>query len=82
MEGDETYKSIADNILEKGNIKNYKRYIDDIYIEKYFEKLVCKEEEEEDDFEIKIFKKICFHPPCMNEIICDNYCNIHNKDMI
>ena len=41
-----------------------------------------KEEEKEDDFEIKILKKICFYVPCMNEVIGDNYCSNHNKDMI
>ena len=39
--------------------------------------------QEDDDFEIKISKKICFYPPCLNQIIgSDNYCSLHNKDMI
>ena len=33
----------------------------------------------DDDFEIKILKKTCFHPLCLNYIsnFNDNYCNIH-----
>ena len=27
-------------------------------------------------------KKFCFYPPCMNYVINNNYCNLHNKDMI
>ena len=64
LEENETYKSIAKNILKVGNIKNYKKHIRDIYLGKFLSK-DCKEddvhEENEDDFEI--LKKICFHPP-------------------
>ena len=88
LDGNETYKSVADDILNVDNIKNYKRYINNIYIVKFLSRLDCKEDckEEEDvkddDFEIKILKKICYYMPCMNEVIGDNYCSIHNKDMI
>ena len=87
LEENESYKSIANNILKVNNIKNYKKYIRHIYLEKFLLRLDCKEdddkeEEEEDDFEIKILKKICLYVPCMNEVIRDNYCSIHNKDMI
>ena len=27
-------------------------------------------------------KKFCFYPLCMNYVINNNYCNLHNKDMI
>ena len=27
-------------------------------------------------------KKFCFYPPCMNYVINNNYCHLHNKDMI
>ena len=38
---------------------------------------------EDDNFEIKISKKICFYPPCLNQIIgSDHYCSLHNKDTI
>ena len=89
LDENETYKSVADDILNVDNIKNYKRYINNIYIEKFLSRLDCKEEDvkdddfkEDDNFEIKILKKICFYPPCLNEAIGDNYCSIHNKDMI
>ena len=81
----ETYQSVADNILQKTGIKNYKRYIDNIYLEKFLSRLDCKVDEVEDDdnFEIKIIKKICFYPPCLNQIIGSvNYYSLHNKDMI
>ena len=89
LDENETYKSVADDILNVDNIKNYKRYINNIYIEKFLSRLDCKEdckEKEEDvkddDFEIKILKKICYYMPCMNEVIRDNCCLLHNKDMI
>ena len=69
-------------------LKIIKKYIDDIYIEKFFSRLNCKEDckEEEDvkddNFEIKTLKKICFYPPCLNKVIGDNYSSIHNKDML
>ena len=46
-----------------------------MYIEKY---LISKK----DDFEIKIVKKTCFYPHCLFEVIDNNYCHLHNKDMI
>ena len=69
----ETYISVTDNILQNKD-NNYKKYIEDMFIEKNYE---------QDDFQIKIIKKTCFYPPCLNQIIgSDNYCNLHNKDMI
>ena len=75
LENNETYESICDIILKVDNIKNYKRYIHYLYLDKFpsfFNNNDCKE-----DFEIKILKKICFHPPCLNQVIGDNYCSIH-----
>ena len=88
LEENESYKSIANNILKNNKIKNYKKYIHDIYLDKFLLNLNCKEDEDckkdckEDDFEIKILKRTCFYVQCMNEVIGDNYCSIHNKDMI
>ena len=82
LEDNEIYESIAKNILKNGNIKNYRKYICDIYFDKFLLNLEKEDDFKEGDFEIKIFKKICFHPPCMNEVIDNNYCSIHNKDMI
>ena len=79
----QTYKSVADDILQI-NTPNYKKYINNIYLEKYFSRLDCKiDEVEEDDFQIKIIKRTCHFPPCLNQIIgSDNYCYLYNKDMI
>ena len=78
LDEDETYKSVADDILKNGTINNYKEYIRNMYLEKFLLNLDnIEEEEEEDNFEIKIEKKICFHPPCLNIVIGDNYCSIH-----
>ena len=53
-----------------------------MYIEKYFTYLNSKKEDDkEDDFEIKIVKKTCFYPPCLTEVIGNNYCHLHYKDM-
>ena len=79
----QTYKSVADDILQI-NSPNYKKYINNIYLEKYSSRLDCKIDEVEDiDFQIKIIKRTCHFPPCLNQIKCsDNYCYLHNKDMI
>ena len=83
LEENETYDKVADNILQMSNIKNYEKYINNIYLEKYLSRLDCKVYDNEDDFEIKISKKKCFYPPCLNQIIgSNNYCSLHNKDMI
>ena len=68
------------------NIKNYKKYINNIYLEKYLSRLDCKVDEvevEEEDFQIKIVKRTCHFTPCLNQIIgSNNYCSLHNKNMI
>ena len=70
-------------------LKIKKKYVRHMYLEKFLLNLNCKEDEDckkdckEDDFEIKILKKICFHVPCLTYISNDdNYCSIHNKVMI
>ena len=83
----QTYDNIASSILEKDNIKNYKRYIDDLYIEKYFERLNCKKDYcKKVDNDVKkdnIFgEKICFYPPCLDYVSNNNYCHLHHKNMI
>ena len=84
LEENETYDKVADNILQMSNIKNYKKYINNIYLEKYLSRLECKVNEvEEDDFQIRIIKRTCYFPPCLNQIIgSDNNCSLHNQDMI
>ena len=56
LEENEIYESIAKNILKVSNIKNYKKYIRDIYLDKFISNLDCKE----DDFKVTILKKMCF----------------------
>ena len=84
LEENEMYDKIADNILQMSNIKNYKKYINNICLEKYLSRLDCKVDEVEvEDFQIKIIKSTCHFPPCLNQIIgSNNYCSLHNKDMI
>ena len=38
----ETYESVADNILQNKDIKNYKKYIEDMFIEKIMNKMIFK----------------------------------------
>ena len=81
LEENETYDKVADDILQMSNIK---KYINNIYLEKFLSRLDCKVDEvEEEDFRIKIIKRTCHFPPCLNQIIgSNNYCSLHNKDMI
>ena len=78
LENNETYESICDNILKDDNIKNYKKYIHYMYLDKFpsfLDENICTEDI---NFKIKILKKTCFHPPCLNYISNDvNYCSIH-----
>ena len=45
LEENQTYESVANDILTYNNIKNYKKNIDDMYIEKYFSYLNNKKED-------------------------------------
>ena len=90
LDENETYSSIADDILKVSNIKNYKRYIDNMFMNREIDKnifieidlsvkKVCNDETKKDN----IFgNKICFYPSCSNLASGDNYCHLHNKDMI
>ena len=67
LDDNETYDKVASDMLQRNNIKNYKKYINDIYIEKFFSRLNCKEDCKEVDckkVDVKktnIFgEKICF----------------------
>ena len=59
---DESYKSIADEIL-KNDINCYTKYINNYCCDRVLNK--------------KPQSKICFHPPCLNVVINDNYCYNH-----
>ena len=39
------YDKVDDNILQMSHIKNYKKYINNIYLEKYLSRLDCKVDE-------------------------------------
>ena len=55
-----------------------------MFIKRYFENMNkndCKKEQ--DDFQIKIIKKISRFPPCLKQIIgSDHYCSLHNKNSV
>ena len=56
---------LAEEILKNYDIKNYKKYIDDIKIDK-------------EDFKIILNKHYCYYTPCLNKIIgSTNYCHLH-----
>ena len=59
---DESYKSIADEML-KNDINCYTKYINNYSRDRVLNK--------------KPQSKICFHPPCYNKVIDDDYCSNH-----
>ena len=61
LEENETYKSIADEIL-KSDINCYTKYINDFCSNR----LLTKKE-----------PRCCYFPPCLNWVIDDNYCSNH-----
>ena len=87
LDKNETYESVSDIILQKSGIKNYKRFIDNMFIEREIDrnmKKVCKKVVNDNDVVKKdnIFgSKICFYPRCLTRIYQENYCSNHNKEM-
>ena len=86
LDKNENYNSEADIILQKNGIKNYKRYIDNMFMNREIDrnpfievelsvKKVCN-----DNNVVK--NKICFYPPYFNLVSGYNYCHLHNKTMI
>ena len=85
LDENENYNSVADMILQKNGIKNYKRYIDNMFVNRTIDrnpfievelsvKKICND---------NIFEnKICFYPTCLNLVSGDNYSHLHNKSMI
>ena len=56
---------LLNDILKNDKITNYKEYIDDLKIDK-------------ETFQIKLVRHYCYHTPCLNKIIGDNYyCHLH-----
>ena len=66
LEDNETYKSIADEILKNYNIDCYTKYINESCINRLLNK--------------KRKVVICFHPPCLKKVINDNYCPNHQDE--
>ena len=62
LEDNESYKDIADEIL-KSDIDCYTKYIYDFYSNRLLTK--------------KKKAIYCYHPPCFNKVIDDNYCPNH-----
>ena len=62
LEDDESYRNIADDIL-KSDVDCYTKYIDEFCSNRLLTK--------------KKKPVICFHPPCFNWVIDDNYCSNH-----
>ena len=82
LDENETYDDIVDIILQKNNIKNYKKYIDNMFIEREIDGGMKKVDNEVVKKDNIFGSKICFYPPCLNWVSGDNYCHLHNKDMI
>ena len=78
LEQNETYRSIAKDILKYPNIDCYVKFINEKYLYKPKYEPILKE-----DCKIDLNSKIvCFYPPCLKLAVNNNYCSFHNKDMI
>ena len=81
LEENETYESIANNILEKDNIKNCKKYIDNMFIKREIERCMIKVRKKE--FDKNIFKKVdndfMKYANCLKCICYGHYYENHNK---
>ena len=92
LDENETYESVFDIILQKTGIKNYKRYIDNMFMNREIDrnlfieidlsvKKVCNDNNVNIKKDNSFENKICFYPPCLNWVSGDNYCHLH-QDMI
>ena len=82
LEQGETYKSVAQEMLKIPNIQCYAKFINEKYKDKYTldtpnYKFDWGEDCKKDDMIVN--KVICFHPPCLNRVIGDNYCSYHQE---
>ena len=81
LDENETYDKVADMILQKKGIKNYKRYIDNIFIEREIEREMIKVRKNEIDK--KIFKKVdndfMKNSNCLRCLCEGNHCQNHDK---
>ena len=56
LDENETYDKVADDIVQLNDIKNYKKYIDNMFIEREIERDMIKVRKKEVD--TKVFKKL------------------------
>ena len=93
LDENENYYSVADMTLQKNGIKNYKRYIDNMFMNREIDrnmfieidlsvKKVCYDNNDETKKDNILGNKTCFFLPCLNLVSGDNYCHLHNRDMI
>ena len=81
IDENETYESIANNISKKDNIENYKKYIDNMFIEKEIEHdmiKVCKKEIDK-KFLKKVDNDFMKNSNCLRCLCEENYCRNHDK---
>ena len=81
LDENETYNKIADNIVQLNDIKNYKKYIDNMCIEREIERGMTKFRKKEVDK--KTFKKVdndfIEYSNCLTCICYGHYCPNHNN---
>ena len=68
-------------VLEKSGIKNYKGYVDNIFIEREIDrgmKKVCKKEVDNEVFR-KVDNDFMKYSKCLKCICYGHYCENHNK---
>ena len=80
LDENETYDKVADDIVQLNDIKNYKRYIDNMFIEREIKRGTIKVRKEVDK---KIFKKVdknfIEYSNCLTCICYGHYCPNHNN---
>ena len=91
LDENEIYDSVSDIILQTRSIKNYKRYIDNMFINREIDrymsnlKKVCNKVDNDNEV-VKKDNNIFGIKTCLNYVSNNNnnnnYCHLHNKDMI
>ena len=81
LDENETYDKVADDIVQLNDIENYKKYIDNMFIEREIERGTIKVHKKEVDK--KIFKKVdndfIEYSNCLTCICYGHYCPNHNN---
>ena len=84
LEQDQTYKSVAQEILKIPNIQCYAKFINEKYKNKYsldtpIYKFDWGEDCKKDNIDLNT-KRICYHPPCLNYILNDDKYYLNHQD--